>query len=70
MNMEKMGNAVEALSRLILIYQGDGDYEGVAKLVAEKGIIKPDLASDLARLEAANIPVDITFKQGKAVLGL
>ena len=69
-NMEKMGNAVEALSRLILIYQGDGDYEGVAKLVAEKGIIKPDLASDLARLEAANIPVDITFKQGKAVLGL
>ncbi|OFC72055.1 dipeptidyl-peptidase 3 family protein [Alteromonas confluentis] len=69
-NMEKMGNAVEALSRLILIYQGDGDYEGVAKLVEEKGIIKPALASDLARLEAANIPVDITFKQGKAVLGL
>ena len=69
-NMEKMGAAVEALSRLILIYQGDGDYDGVAKLVEEKGVIKPDLASDLARLEAANIPVDITFKQGKDVLGL
>lgn len=69
-NMEKMADAVEALSRLILIYQGDGDYEGVAELVAEKGVIKPDLAADLARLEAANIPVDITFKQGKDVLGL
>ena len=69
-NMEKMGSAVEALSRLILTYQGDGDYDGVAKLVDEMGIIKPELASDLARLEAANIPVDITFKQGKDVLGL
>ena len=28
------------------------------------------LAVDLARLEAANIPVDIVFKQGKQVLGL
>ena len=69
-NMEKMGSAVEALSRLILTYQGDGDYDGVAKLVDEMGIIKPELASDLAKLEAANIPVDITFKQGKDVLGL
>ena len=68
--MEKMGSAVEALSRLILTYQGDGDYDGVAKLVDEMGIIKPELASDLAKLEAANIPVDITFKQGKDVLGL
>ena len=48
----------------------DGDYDGVAKLVNEMGIIKPELASDLAKLEAANIPVDITFKQGKDVLGL
>ncbi|MEQ5806639.1 Zn-dependent hydrolase [Alteromonas sp. NFXS44] len=69
-NMEKMGSAVEALSRLILTYQGDGDYDGVAKLVDEMGVIKPELASDLAKLEAANIPVDITFKQGKDVLGL
>lgn len=69
-NMEKMGSAVEALSRLILTYQGDGDYDGVAKLVDEMWIIKPELASDLAKLEAANIPVDITFKQGKDVLGL
>ncbi|MFT4995246.1 MAG: hypothetical protein ACI965_002295, partial [Paraglaciecola sp.] len=69
-NMQKMGEAIEALSTLILTLQGDGDYAGVAKLVAEKGIIKADLAVDLAKLTSANIPVDISFKQGKDVLGL
>jgi hypothetical protein len=69
-NMVNMGAAVEALSELILTLQGDGDYDGVAELVKTMGVIKPQLASDLARLEAANIPVDIHFKQGKSVLGL
>ncbi|GGW80522.1 dipeptidyl-peptidase 3 family protein [Alteromonas halophila] len=69
-NMDKMGDAIEALSERILTLQGDGDYDGVAKLVSELGVIKPVLASDLARLEKANIPVDIHFDQGKAVLGL
>jgi hypothetical protein len=69
-NMEKMGTAIDALSELILTLQGDGDYAGVAKLVAEKGIIKEQLSQDLQRLTDATIPVDITFKQGKYVLGL
>jgi hypothetical protein len=69
-NMDKMGIAIDELSGLILTLQGDGDYEGVDKLVAEKGIIKPQLAKNLQRLTDANIPVDITFIQGKEVLGL
>ena len=69
-NMEKMTQAIDSLSELILTLQGNGDYEGVAKLVDDSGMIKADLAADLARLESANIPVDITFKQGKQVLGL
>ncbi|WDE10727.1 dipeptidyl-peptidase 3 family protein [Thalassomonas haliotis] len=69
-NMEKMTAAINSLSELILTIQGDGDYQGVDKLVKEQGIINPMLAGDLARLEAANIPVDIVFKQGKQVLGL
>ncbi|MCW8090500.1 dipeptidyl-peptidase 3 family protein [Alteromonas sp. ASW11-130] len=69
-NMEKMDEAVKALSETILTLQGDGDYEGVATLVEEKGVIKPQLAKDLAKLEKANIPVDIHFEQGKDVLGL
>ncbi len=32
--------------------------------------IKAELAKDLEKLSQANIPVDVTFKQGKEVLGL
>lgn len=69
-NMEKMTAAIDSLSELILTLQGNGDYQGVDKLVAETGVISETLAADLARLETANIPVDIVFKQGKKVLGL
>lgn len=69
-DMDKMTAAVDSLSELILKLQGDGDYDGVAQLVAEKGLIKEDLAQSLAKLESANIPVDITFEQGKQVLNL
>lgn len=69
-NVEKMTAAIDSLSELILTLQGNGDYQGVDKLVAESGVIKSDLANDLASLETANIPVDITFNQGKKVLGL
>ncbi|WP_286235254.1 dipeptidyl-peptidase 3 family protein [Thalassotalea sediminis] len=69
-NYEKMTKAIDSLSTLILTLQGNGDYQGVAKLVAETGIIKPELQNDLAKLSAANIPVDITYLQGKKQLGL
>lgn len=69
-NMDKMTAAIDSLSKLILTLQGNGDYQGVDDLVASKGIISETLAIDLARLESANIPVDIVFKQGKQVLGL
>ncbi|QHJ11446.1 hypothetical protein FX988_01675 [Paraglaciecola mesophila] len=69
-NMAKMSEAIDALSRLILTLQGNGDYAGVSKLVADKGVIKPGLLADLARLTEAEIPVDITFKQGKNILKL
>lgn len=66
----KMQQAMASLSGLILTLQGNGDYDGVAALVAEKGVIKPQLAEDLARLAAAEIPVDVVFNQGKDILGL
>ena len=69
-DMEKMSEAIDALSNLILTLQGNGDYAGVDKLVKEKGLIREDLAASLQQLADANIPVDITFKQGKEVLGL
>jgi hypothetical protein len=69
-DIEKMGNAIDALSNKILVLQGDGDYAGVSEMVTTMGIIKPDLAADLQKLSDAQIPVDITFKQGKQILGL
>ncbi|PHS15278.1 MAG: restriction endonuclease [Kangiella sp.] len=69
-NFDKMTLAMNALSKLILTLQGDGDYLGAVDLLATKGIITEQLANDLALLEKANIPVDIVFEQGKEVLGL
>ena len=69
-NFDKMQIAMEELSYLILTLQGNGDYDGVAKLVEEKGVISPQLQADLDRLGDANIPVDVIFEQGTSVLGL
>lgn len=62
--------AIESLSALILTLQGDGDYEGVTKLMEEKGSVNADLQVSLDRLNEAGIPVDIVFEQGTEVLGL
>ncbi|MCF6440276.1 Zn-dependent hydrolase [Pseudoalteromonas luteoviolacea] len=69
-DMNKMGAAMEKLSNLILTLQGEGDYHKVDQLIATHGDIKAELQADLDKLANANIPVDVTFKQGKAVLGL
>ena len=69
-DMAKMRRAMDELSALILKLQGDGDYAGVDKLTRDLGAIGPQLQSDLARLAARNIPVDVVFEQGKSVLGL
>lgn len=69
-DFEKMKEAMNALSEIILTLQGNGDYDGVAQLVAEKGKIGDVLQSELDRLAEQNIPVDIVFEQGVEVLGL
>lgn len=69
-NYDKMEQAMKELSSIILTLQGNGDYEGVAKLVAEKGKITSELKEDLQRLSDENIPVDVVFKQGINVLGI
>lgn len=67
---DKMTEAMNALSAKILKLQGDGDYEGVAALVASETVIKDELKSDLDRLASKGIPVDVIFEQGVEVLGL
>jgi hypothetical protein len=69
-DFERMEEAMNALSELLLTLQGTGDYEGTAKLMNEKGLIDAALQSDLDKLMRADIPVDIEFSQGLNELGL
>lgn len=69
-DFEKMKQAMFDLTDMILVIQGDGDYEKASQLVKEKGFIREELQSDLDRISASNIPRDIVFEQGKSVLGL
>ncbi|PTB82751.1 Zn-dependent hydrolase, partial [Pseudidiomarina aestuarii] len=69
-NMDAMRTAMNDLSADILTLQGDGNYAGVSELFDTMGNVNPQLQADLDRLSAASIPVDITFTQGKKVLGL
>jgi hypothetical protein len=67
-DFDLMQEAVNALSRQILTFQGDGDYDGVSAFVESYGDTGPDLDDDLARLASAGIPTDVRFEQGMAVL--
>ena len=69
-NYTNFAKAMNDLSNLILTLQGNGDKAGVTQIAKEKGIIKPDLQSDLNKLKQKGIPVDIVFDQGADILGL
>jgi hypothetical protein len=69
-DFDKMTSAMNKLSNLLLTLQGNGDYQGAVNLLASKGVITAELQAELDKLTNANIPVDITFTQGKQVLGL
>ena len=67
-NVEKMQDAMNAMSEKLLRYQGDGDYEGVKAFMESMGRMDPVLEKDLSRLASAGIPIDVIFEQGISVL--
>ncbi len=69
-NLDEMKAAVVSLVEKILTVQGDGDYETAKAWIESDGVMTEDLRAALDRVNAAGIPVDIVFKQGKEVLGL
>lgn len=69
-DFEKMKSAMENLTLEIITMQGLGEYEKASQVIDEKGFIGPQLQSDLDRLNALNIPVDLVFEQGPAKVGL
>jgi hypothetical protein len=69
-DMAKFKSAIDSLSSKILTLQGDGDYQATQAFVEKYGVKTPTLQKDLDRVHEAGIPVDITFEQGKTILGL
>lgn len=65
-NTPKMKAAVDSLSEEILRLQGDGAYVKARAFLDQLGSVGEALRFDLARLEQADIPVDIVFEQGLA----
>ena len=66
----KFAVAMNELSNFIITLQGNGDRVAVEKAQKEKGLIQPELQSDLDRLSKKGIPVDLVFDQGVDVLGV
>ena len=69
-NRKNMDAALEKWAALVIQTEGDGDYSAAKKYADINGVIHPELASDLKKIEQANIPIDIVFEQGHRVLRL
>jgi len=67
---DKFEKAMELLTARLLTVQGDGDYAMAQQMTDTLGVIGPELAADLGRLQAAHVPIDVVFEQGLDVLGL
>ena len=67
-DFDRMRDAVDALAAKILTIQGDGDYDAAVAFLPEGGVTDAALSGDLARVAGADIPKDIVFEQGMAVL--
>ncbi|MBR1799274.1 MAG: Zn-dependent hydrolase [Bacteroidales bacterium] len=67
---DKAKEAMCGWAALIIKVEGDGDIDFATKYAAENGKVRPDLQKDLDAIRDANIPRDIRYNQGVAVLGL
>ena len=66
----KMKEAMNQWAAAILVFEGNGDYDGAARYRKENATVNPQLQKELDGLKSANIPKDIVFEQGKEILGL
>ena len=69
-NFDKMQAASILIMQKILHLQGNGDYEAAKAWVKSDGVIREAFQKDLDKINAAGIPVDVTYIQGPKELGL
>ena len=61
-DFEKAAAAVDSWASLILETQATGNFEFAQKYAADNASIRPALAADIAKVNEAGIPRDITFE--------
>ncbi|WP_036675341.1 dipeptidyl-peptidase 3 family protein [Pedobacter heparinus] len=69
-DFSKFEGAMNKLSRMIIMLQGNGDKAAVESTQKKMAVISPELQGDLDKLTKRGIPVDIIFEQGVDVLGV
>ena len=62
-HMEQMPAAIESLAAKLLRFQGEGDYQGATEFLERYGRPDEDLKGDIARMEAANLPVGLLLEK-------
>ena len=67
-NVENMKAAVEKTLGELIILQGNGDYEAARQISNRDGSMPESLQKDIDRINDANIPVDVAFRQGAEYL--
>jgi len=69
-DFEKAHQAMNDWANLIIVTQGNGDFEFAEQFRSENGGVTAALRADLDKINSAGIPRDIRFNQGLKVLGL
>ena len=69
-DFEKAFKAMNHWAELIIVTQGDGDFDFAQQYRSENGGITETLQADLDLINNSGIPRDIRFNQGVKVLGL
>ncbi len=69
-NFEKITTAMNDWSKMVLTFEGDGNYTEAAAYLKTHGNIREGLQKNLDRLKTAHIPVDIVYTQGANYLGI
>ena len=69
-DFDKFRFAMNDWAKKVLMFEGDGDYDGASAYLEANGKISPDLQADLDRISESKIPRDIIYDQGLKALGL
>ncbi len=69
-NVDNMKAAVEKTLGELIIIQGNGDYQAARNISNRDGSMPESLQRDIDRINDANIPVDVAFRQGPDYIDL